>query len=425
MKQKQLFILLILVVALGAVGYYLRRSQDSFFTGGSPSIGKKLFGELPINDVVQITIKQVTNELTLAKKDNLWRVRERNDYPANFSELSEFLIKAKDVKIVQVETVGASQLGRFALAPGAGTNSPVIVDLRDQAGKLIKSFSLGKKHMKKSDRPSPFGEMGDEGFPDGRYVKLNDSDAVSLISEPFSSIEPKPDQWLNKDFFKVEKIRSVVVTFPVPTNSWKLTRETESGEWKLADAKPAEQLDTGKISSVGSALSSPSFVDVASAATPEQLGLDKPTVVTVDTFDNFTYTLKVGPKTNDNYAITLSVAAQVAKDRTPGKDEKPEDKDKLDKEFKEKQKKLDEKLAQDKSFEKWIYIVSAWTLDAFVKERSQLLAEKKDEKKDDTKKDEPAADEPKKEEKPPLSPLPVPSTPPVPASTNSSPAAPK
>jgi hypothetical protein len=421
MKQKQLFVLLILVVALGATGYILRRNQQSTIArGGNPAVGKKLFGELPINDVAQISIKQATNELTLAKKD-LWRVRERSDYPANFSEIQGFLIKAKDIKSVQVETVGASQLGRFALAPGQGTNSPVIVDLRDKDGKLVKSFSLGKKHMKKSDRPSPFGEMGDEGFPDGRYVKLNDSDMVSLVSEPFSSLEPKPDQWLDKEFFKVEKIRSISTTLPAETNSWKVARETESGEWKLADAKPSEQLDSGKASPLNNALSSPSFSDVAVNTTPEQLGLDKPSVVTLDTFDNFTYTLKVGQKTNDIYPLIVAVAAQIQKERTPGKDEKPEDKEKLDKEFKEKQKKLEEKLAQEKAFEKWTYLVSSWALEPILKERSQLLAEKKEEpKKDEEKKEEPSAST----EKSPLAPLPAP-PPAEPASTNSAPNAPK
>jgi len=170
MKQKQLIILLVLVVALGVVGYVLRRNQqDAFIKGGGPSVDKKLFGDLPVNDVAQISIKHATDELNLAKKDDLWRVRERSDYPANFADanrgtsIRDFLTKAKDVKIVQVETVGPTHLGRLQLAPGEGSNSPVIVDLRDKDGKLIKSFSLGKKHTRKSDRPSPFGEMGDEG----------------------------------------------------------------------------------------------------------------------------------------------------------------------------------------------------------------------------------------------------------------------
>jgi hypothetical protein len=419
MKQKQLLILLVLVVALGVVGYVLRRNRDEVFQKGSPAVGKKLFPDLPVNNVAQISIKHTTNELTLAKKDETWRVRERSDYPANFSSIREFLTKAQDIKIVQVEVIGPSLLGRFSLAPGEGSNSPTIVDLRDKDGKLVKSFSLGKKHMQKSNRPSPFGgDMDNEGVPDGRYVKLNDSDTIALVSEPFSNLEPKPDQWLNKDFFKVEKIRSISATFPVQTNSWKVSRETESGEWKLADAKAGEQLDSGKTSGLNNALSSPDFSDVVVNAKPEQLGLDKPAVITIDTFDNFTYTLKVGQKTNEIYPLMLTVSAQLTQARPPGKDEKPEDKDKLDKEFKEKQKKLEEKLADEKRYEKWIYLVSNWPLEPVMKDRSQLLTEKKE--------------EPKKEESsaatnaPPLAPLvpPAPSaetTPPA-AATNSTPA---
>jgi hypothetical protein len=122
---------------------------------------------------------------------------------------------------------------------------------------------------------------------------------------------------------------------------------------------------------------------VATQSKPEELGLDKPTIVSISTFDDLTYTLKLGAKTNENYALTVTVAADPAKARTPGKDEKPEDKAKLDKEFAEKQKKTEEKAAQDKNFENWVYLVSNWTLDPLIKERSQLLVEKKEEPKKD------------------------------------------
>jgi hypothetical protein len=258
------------------------------------------------------------------------------------------------------------------------------VEFKGQGDKTLRSLLLGKKHMRKSDRPSPFGSEfgGDQGFPDGRYVKVGESGDVVLISEALANIEPKPEQWLDKEFFKIEKIRSVAVAFPAGTNSWKLTRDTEAGEWKLADAKPGEELDAGKASGTMTPLSSPAFADVA-VAKPEELGLDKPTVVTVDTFEDFAYTLKVGAKTNDNFPMAMTVAAQLPKERTPGKDEKAEDKEKLDKEFKEKQKRLEEKLATEKNYEKWIYLVSNYSLEALLKDRSALLAEKKEEKKPD------------------------------------------
>jgi len=400
MNRKQLIILVVLVVVLGAAGLWLnQRNQSSWQGGGRQGAASKLLGELPVNDVAAIVIKGGTNELELLRKDNLWRVKQRNDYPANFSEISSFLLKAADLKAAQTEEIGASQLGRYKLLPpGPGTNTAVLVELRDQGGKVIKSLLLGKTHMRKADsRPSPMGDMGEsEGWPDGRYVMVGTAaKTLAVVSDPLSNLEPKPESWLNKDFFKVEKIRSIAVTYLVATNSWKVTRDTETAtEWKLADAKPDEKLDSSKTSSFSYALSSPSFNDVLPGDTkPEQVGLDKPTVVTINTFEDFTYTLKLGQKTNDSLPLVVAVTAQIPKERTPGKDEKPEDKTRLDKEFTDKQKKLEDKLSQEKSFEKWVYQVSNWTVDSLLKERGQLLAEKKDEpKKEEAKKDqEPAA----------------------------------
>jgi hypothetical protein len=403
MNQKQLTLLLVLVVVIGGAGYLLRQKNQTSWqsSGGSAGItmGQKLLPDFPLNGVARISIKNGSGALTLTKKEDLWRVAERHDYPANYSEISDLLIKASELKVVQAEKPGASQMGKLGLVAGQGTNAATLVEFADASGKTITTLVLGKPHMKKSNRPSPMGDMGDDqGWPDGRYVKVGaDSDTVALIAEAFSNLEPKPEQWLNKDFVKVEKIKEIAVTYPVATNSWKVSRTNESGsDWTLADAKPGEQMDSAKTSSFSYAFSSPSFNDVLPGDTkPEQTGLDKPVVVTLQTFDNFTYTLKVGQKTNDNYPVAMTVSAQIAKDRVAGKDEKPEDKTRLDKEFKDAQKKLEDKLAQEKASEKWIYQLSTWSLESLLKERAQLMVEKKDEKKDkDAKGDAADADEP-------------------------------
>jgi Domain of unknown function (DUF4340) len=400
MNRKQLLVLVVLVVVLGIAGLVIhQRNETSWQGSGRTGAAHKVLGNLAVNDVASIVIKGGTNELDLVRKDNLWRVKQRNDYPANFSEISGFLLKAADLKAAQTEDVGPSQLARYKLLPpGPGTNTAVLVELRDQSGKLMNSLLLGKTHMRKPENgSSPMGDMGDsEGWPDGRYIMVGTAaKTVDVVSDPLSSIEAKPDQWLNKDFFKVEKIRSIAVTYPVATNSWKVTRDTETGsDWKLADAKPDEKLDSTKTSSFSYALSSPSFNDVLPADTkPEPAGLDKPTVLTLDTFDNFTYTIKVGQKTNDTIPMLVAVTAQIPTERTPGKDEKPEDKARLDKEFKEKQKKLEDKLTQEQGYGKWVYLVSNWTVDPLLKDRNQLLVEKKEEPKKDEK---PVASDPAK-----------------------------
>src|SRR2546423_6475667 len=210
MNRKQVIVLLVFVILLGAAGFYLRKQQATFLTSASPTLGKKLLGDLPVNDIAHISARQGTNQLNLVKKDELWRVAERNGYPANFSEISEFLLKVRELKIIQTEKVGPSHLSLLALVTGQGSNAALVVEFKDKNEKSLKTLLLGKKHMRKSERPSQFGEMGgDEGFPDGRYVKVGaDSDNVILISDPLSNIDPKPDAWVNKDFFKVEKLRS-------------------------------------------------------------------------------------------------------------------------------------------------------------------------------------------------------------------------
>ena len=204
---------------------------------------------------------------------------------------------------------------------------------------------------------------------------------VSLISDALTEAEAKPEQWLNKSFIKIEKPRSISVTHAEATNSWSLTRENETNEWKLAEAKPAEKLDSGKSSGVTSPFSSASLADVAIGLTSEQTGLSKPTVVKVGTSDGLEYTINVGAKTNDNYFVAVSLDGKLVKERTPGKDEKPEDKARLDKEFADSLKKLEEKLETEKAFGKWTYLISSWTVDSLLKKRAELLEDKKDETK--------------------------------------------
>jgi hypothetical protein len=205
---------------------------------------------------------------------------------------------------------------------------------------------------------------------------------VLVVAEPFANALPTPASWLNKDFFKIEHPKCVVVTFPDETNSWKLARDTEASAWKLVDAKPGEVLDTNKIYGYTSPFASPSFDDVLSKnATPEANGLEKPSVITVETFDDITYTVKVGTKTNENYPLKLSVTANFPKERVVPPDEKPEDKEKAEKAWKDKQKQLEDKFKQAQGFTDRTYLVTGWSVEALLKPRKDLLEEKKEEPK--------------------------------------------
>jgi hypothetical protein len=380
MNRKQLTTLIVACIILGVIGWIIYNKRGSDETSDQ-QLGKKVFSNFPMNEVERIAIRQGSAQVNLAKQNDIWTVEERNHYPANFATISEFLRKVWELKVAQPVSVGQSQLGRLELTPpDKGGTSGTQVEFKDKSGKTINSLLLGKKHMRKGggDDSGPGG-----GWPDGRYIMVgNDVQSVAVVNDAMSNIEPKPEEWLNKDFFKVENLKSIAVTGTNATNNFKLEREKENGEWKLADAKPGEQLDTAKSGGVTSALSSPSFNDVATNTAPDKTGLDKPLLAKLSTFDGFNYDLKVGSKTGeDNHYLQFAVNASLPKERTPGKDEKPEEKTKLDKEFKEKNDKLQEKLKTEKEYEKWTYVVSKWSIDALLKERKDLLAEKKEEPK--------------------------------------------
>jgi hypothetical protein len=381
MNRKQLSILVVLAIVIGGLGFWAVNKRQESWHESSATIGQKLLPNLPVNDVSHIRIKK-DNELNLVKKDDVWTVQERGGYPANYNEISDFIIKAADFKVVQSEPIGASQLARMELEePGkSGGKTATLLEFKGAGDKPISSVLLGKKHARKSDRPNPYG-MDD--MADGRYVmRKDDTKNVLLISDPLANVEPNPDHWLNKDFFKVEKAKSIAFTSTNAASSWKLTRDTESAPWKLADAKAGELLDSNKVSSVGSTLSYPSFVDI-STNTAADAGLDKPMTLAIETFDGFNYNIKLGKKTPENNFYTqVSVTANLPKERTPGKDEKAEDKAKLDKEFADKQKPLQEKLATEQKLDKWTYLVSSWTVEPLIRNRADLMQEKKEEKKD-------------------------------------------
>lgn len=372
MNRKQFFILLGLVIVIGAAGLLLYRNNASSWTGGGDGAGRKLLPDLPLNDIAQITIQSGGNEVNLVRQDNLWRVRERANYPANFQQISQTLMKLADLKAVQSVEAGPSQYGRLELLPpGAAPDTGTALALKDQNGKTDGSLLLGKKHLRKGAGNPQLAGMGDDSWPDGRYV-LTPAKTVVLISDPLEDVQAKPQPWLSKDFLNVDKPCKIAVKFLEATNSWTLTRESETNEWQLAEAHAGEKLDESKISSVTSPFSSGSFEDVAVRSSGNSVSN---TVLTVETFDGFTYVAQVGPKQDNNFPVSFAITASLPPVRATGRDEKADDKAKLDKEFQTRQKTLADKLAREQAFTNWLYSVPAYSLEEILKSRTQLLVE--------------------------------------------------
>jgi hypothetical protein len=375
MKGKQLALILILLAIIGGAALFFYHRSNQSWTETATTAGKKVLSFAP-NEVSHVTIKSNAAEVNLTKTDGIWKVRERADYPANFELISNLITKVWELSAVQDVQAGPSQFGRLELLPpDQKANSGTLLDLEDGKDKRLAALLIGKKFMRESNSPmgAPPG-----GIPVGRYVKAEGNSAhVVLVNDLLSEVDPQVTRWLNHDFTKVENPKSVTLVGTKPEENWKVVRGSVTDSWKLADVKTGEEADNSKITNVVNYLTSFNFADVLAPNTqPAETGLDHPATLTIQTFDDFTYVFRIGKMMGENYPMLVSVSAQLPKERAPGKDEKPEDKTKLDQEFQAKQKQLSDKLDKEKKLESRPYLISKNTIDQLIIDRKGLLAEK-------------------------------------------------
>lgn len=370
MNRKSFLVLLGLVLALGGAGLALFWQDLAAWRSADAKIGSKLFDKLPVNDVAQIRLIDAKGEVTLTLKDGRWSVKQRGGYSANYQDIGDLLVKLPDLKVVQTENVGAALLPRLNLVqPGKDAKSAdgvgTLLELSDKGGKVIGSLLLGKKVIKIEDSPLPIKQE----IPVGRYVLSPGNQSVLVISDALKNAEANPAQWLAKDFFKAERIKSLTVSGDGA--QWKIARDEEYGQWKFAAG--GGQLDASAAVAAVNALASLAFVDVAIDVKSESL--EKPRVIVAETFDNLTYTLKLAKKAGGgDYYLTVAVAGDPPRERKPEKGEKPADKERLDKQFADSAKKLEERIKLEKGLASWTYVIAGKTLEPLLKDRGGLIA---------------------------------------------------
>ena len=377
MSRKHFLYLVIALVVLGAAGFALFWQDLAAYRASGAKIGAKLLPGLKIADVAEIRLQSPKHQVTLARKEKLWVVQERGGYPASFGEISDLMIKLVELKVTQSEQVGASLLPRIELAdPGKGEGGGTLIEFRDGTGKVLAGLVLGKKVLKKDPlNPLPAAK---DGVPAGRYVRIvGAKDTVVVVSDPLGKGEADPGKWLNKDFFKAERIRTLAAGPEGASPHWKIARAEEWGQWKFAAG--GGELNPSAAVAATNRLGTLSFDDVALDSAKEAGG--KPFLLVAETFDNLVYTVKLVRKgKGDEHYVIFTVKGEPPKSRVPEKGEKPEDKERRDKEFAESRKQLEERIAAERALSKWTYVIGGRELEPLLKTRGDMVAPRRDRK---------------------------------------------
>src|SRR5262245_24021528 len=369
MSRQQFLVVLAVLAVLAAAAAGVMLSDRSSWTSGDSLAGQKALPGLKISDVAEIAIRDSSGELHLQRAQSGWTVRERAGFAADTDRIAAMLVKLAEVKVVQSEPLVDSLRTRLELLEpkdkeaGAGT----AVELKDAKGAVLGKLLLGKKIMKGS-------AMASIGRPEadatGRYLVAGDSKTVLAVGDPLLEAEARAQDWLVKDLLRVEGVKTVT-----SSKGWTVSRNTEGMAWKLAGSAQAPDLQ--KATDLSSSLGWVNLVDVVPDPAKADTGLDHPVTILAQAFDGPKYTLQIGKPVGNNYYLRVAVAGEPATARKPEKGDKPGDKEKKDKAFEEQRKKLVEKVDQEKKLAAWTYLVSKTTVDPLLRDRAQLLPEKK------------------------------------------------
>lgn len=373
MNRKQFLWLMLAVVIMCGAGLALFWQDLTAYRDSGAKIGARLLPPMKVSDVAKLRLQDATGEVTLAVKDKVWRVEQRGGYPADFAEISGLILKLLDAKVVQSEAVGASLHGRLNLlapdkgAQGAKEGTGTLVELSDAAGKVLVSMVLGKVSLKK-DPMNPLPNAKD-GVPAGRHILVaGKGDNVFVVSDPLEKAVARPGAWLAKDFFKIDRIKTLQLAGD-PASSWKITRDEEWGQWKFAAG--GGQLDPSAAVSANNAWSGLTFTDVI---LDDKTGTDKAVTFTALTFDDLTYTVKLAPHADGDFVLRFSVSGTPPKTRKPEPNEKAEDAAKRDKEFADNRQRLEARVMLEQARSQWAYVVPGKQVAPLLLKREQMVA---------------------------------------------------
>jgi hypothetical protein len=376
MGRKALALLGVLLLVLGGVAGFIYKGGNSDWKQADTQAGAKVLGGITINDIAAIHIKGAKDELNLERNNGVWGIKQRAGYPADAQKIGPLLVKLSELKVTQTEAISEALRPRLQLAaPGAAvgsTESGTALELLDAKGKPLGSLILGKAITKKSDIPGATRDV-----PTGRYILKPEAPTTAIaINDPLTEIDANPAAWIDKTFIKPDRVKSITLTSGGKA-SWSMARGEEAEmAWQLKDAAKTEDFDTSRAQDEARGLAGISMVDLAVNTKPEDLAAGD--VLAFDTFDGLSYTLTLGKKDGENRPILVNVSGKLVPppERTPAKDEKAEDKAKLDKEYKDKLAANEARATHELAMDKKVFTVTDASIAPLVKERATLMKAK-------------------------------------------------
>jgi hypothetical protein len=205
MRQSSLWALF--VVTLAAVVAAVLVSLGGGTAASDPRIGTPVMTNLTarLGEVARITDIKGEGKTTLARRDGVWVVEEKYDYPADSGKMKTTLFALAALRYAEPKTAKADLYSRLDVGePGKKDSDAQLVTLSDAGGKLMGEMIFGKR------RYDIFG-----GGNDGIYVR-KPGEAQSWLANGSLTLPNGTLDWVDRQITMIKSDTIASARFVAP-----------------------------------------------------------------------------------------------------------------------------------------------------------------------------------------------------------------
>ena len=383
MKLKTLSMLAVIAAVLIIVAVFMAEQQEP----GVPTTGQPVFPELKtvINDVTELSVATQSGTITLHRQEDIWRVKEKYDYPADLGTVRETLIGLAELTTLEPKTRKPELYEKLGLqdVDAEGSLSTGIT-LKDATDNTVAAAVIG------NDRTA----QGKSGYKELFIRKVGDPQ--TWLVQGRLTVEKNPGKWLDKELMQIEtkRVRRLVVTHPDKTRL--VVEKAKPADLNYQVASLPEGLEIESQFTVNNIVSTVTSLSLDDVKPQNEVPFDNQPVRTAvfETFDGLQGTVQLLPKDEKNY-VTISAVFNAGlvwkpepeSEAEPEKESEPEPGEQADVDTQDKEadtnpeqpkiKSEAEVKAEIEALNKragdWVYVIPTFRADTLLKKPQDLL----------------------------------------------------
>lgn len=216
MDNKKIAILAVITLLVVAITVLLVQRRES--ATSDEALGTAYFPglEQELNDVAAVEIVQGTTTITLHRDGQIWRIKEKGGYAADFDKLQPLVLSIANLQRIEAKTVKSDQYEKIGVTdPSLADAEHPGITLKDGKGRIMASLVVGN------------ARDSDDGTKKLLYVRRLDDPQAWLV-EGSVAIVTDAAAWIRKskamDIYR-SRIKSITVALP-EGDRYMLTRDT-------------------------------------------------------------------------------------------------------------------------------------------------------------------------------------------------------